>query len=65
MTTAKPGKSAPKKATGDVEIRMLTDHDGWKCGGLAIVEAALAAEWVAGGLADAHPDAVAYAKATG
>lgn len=56
------GRNRNKQAEGEVEVRMLVDHQGQMCGAVAVVDADTAKAWVAAGVADDHPDAVAYAR---
>lgn len=56
--------AADKAAAEMVEVRLLIEKDGVPSGSLFSVPASEVAAAVAGGWADDHPDAVAYAKAT-
>lgn len=51
-----------KAAEGEVEVRMLVEHQGHPCNSVQLVDPDTAAAWVGAGIADDSPEAIEYAK---
>lgn len=47
------------------QVRMLVDHVDMKCGKVYELPDFIATDFISQGIADGHPDAVAYAKENG